>query len=55
MWITSSSTSLLPEVETIYYLNLDLYRYFIGRDDQSVNEKNMIKRIQAQQLNTHTL
>ena len=35
----------LPEVETIYYLNLDLYRYFIGRDDQSVNEKNMIKRV----------
>ena len=38
----------LPEVETIYYLNLDLYRYFIGRDDQSVNEKNMIKRVDQQ-------
>ena len=38
----------LPQVKTIYYLNLDLYRYFIGRDDQSVNEKNMIKRVDQQ-------
>src|SRR5699024_9314396 len=35
----------LPQVNTIYYLNLDPYRYFIGRQDQSVNEKNMIKRV----------
>lgn len=32
----------------LYYLNVDLYRYFIGRDDQSVNEKVMIKRIDQQ-------
>lgn len=38
----------LPQVKSIYYLNLDLYRYFIGRDDQSVNEKNMIKRVDQQ-------
>mgnify|MGYP001625089907 FL=1 len=38
----------LPQVKTIYYLNLDLYRYFIGREDQSVNEKNMIKRVDQQ-------
>ncbi len=38
----------LPSVKTIYYMPLDLYRYFIGRDDQSVNEKNMIKRIDQQ-------
>ena len=38
----------LPQVNTIYYLNLDLYRYFIGREDQSVNEKNMIKRVDQQ-------
>ena len=38
----------LPEVQTIYYMNLDLYRYFIGREDQSVNEKNMIKRVDQQ-------
>ena len=31
-----------------YYMNLDLYRYFIGREDQSVNEANMIKRVDQQ-------
>ena len=29
----------LPYVKNICYLNLDLYHYFLGRDDQSVNEK----------------
>ena len=38
----------LPFVKTMYYLNLDFYRYFIGRDDQSVNEKVMIGRIDQQ-------
>ncbi|WP_175954109.1 glycosyltransferase [Schaalia sp. Marseille-Q2122] len=35
----------LPLVQTLRYLDVDLYRYFIGRDDQSVNEKVMIGRI----------
>lgn len=38
----------LPYVKTLYYLDVNLYRYFIGRDDQSVNEKVMIKRIDQQ-------
>ncbi len=38
----------LPHVSTIYYLDVNLYRYYIRRDDQSVNEKNMIKRIDQQ-------
>ena len=38
----------LPYVNTMYYADLDLYRYFIGREDQSVNEKVMIKRIDQQ-------
>ena len=38
----------LPFVKKMYYVNADLYRYFIGRDDQSVNEKVMIKRIDQQ-------
>lgn len=38
----------LPYVKTMYYLDVNLYRYYIGRDDQSVNEKNMIKRIDQQ-------
>ena len=35
----------LPSVSTIRYLDVDLYHYFIGRDDQSVNEKVMITRL----------
>ncbi|SKA84374.1 Glycosyl transferase family 2 [Caloramator quimbayensis] len=38
----------LPYVKTMFYLNVDLYRYFIGREDQSVNEKIMIGRIDQQ-------
>lgn len=38
----------LPYVKKMYYLNVDLYRYFIGRDDQSVNESVMTKRIDQQ-------
>ena len=38
----------LPYVHTMYYLNVDLYHYFIGREDQSVNEKVMIGRIDQQ-------
>ena len=34
----------LPSVKNIYYLDVDLYRYFIGRSDQSVNEKVMVTR-----------
>lgn len=38
----------LPYVKSIYYMNLDLYRYFIGREDQSVNQKIMASRIDQQ-------
>ncbi|MBR3236050.1 MAG: glycosyl transferase, partial [Atopobiaceae bacterium] len=38
----------LPRCKTIYYLDVDLYRYFIGREDQSVNEQVMIGRIDQQ-------
>lgn len=38
----------LSYVTSMYYMNVDLYRYFIGRDDQSVTEANMIKRIDQQ-------
>jgi len=35
-------------VETMYYLNENLYRYFIGREGQSIQEKTMIRRIDQQ-------
>lgn len=38
----------LQAVQTMYYLPVDFYRYFIGRNDQSVNESVMIKRIDQQ-------
>ena len=38
----------LPYVKTMYYLDVNFYRYFIGRTDQSVNETVMIGRIDQQ-------
>ena len=38
----------LPYVKNMYYLNVDFYRYFIGREDQSVHESVMIRRIDQQ-------
>ena len=45
----------LPQVKTMYYKDVNLYRYFIGREDQSVNETNMMKRIDQQLLVTRTM
>ena len=38
----------LPFVKSICYFDLDLYHYFIGREDQSVNENVMIGRVDQQ-------
>ena len=38
----------LPHVRKLYYMDEDFYRYYIGREDQSVNEKVMIKRLDQQ-------
>lgn len=35
----------LPYVKKFYYVDADLYRYFIGRPDQSVQEEVIMKRI----------
>ena len=35
-------------MKNMYYLDVDFYRYYIGREDQSVNEKVMIQRIDQQ-------
>lgn len=37
-----------PYVETMYYMDLNFYRYYIGREGQSVNEDVMISRIDQQ-------
>lgn len=38
----------LQLVKSIYYLDIVLYHYYIGRDDQSINEEIMMKRIDQQ-------
>lgn len=38
----------LPYVRKMYYADIDFYHYFIGRNDQSVNEKVMISRLDQQ-------
>lgn len=38
----------LPYVKRMYYLNVNFYRYYIGRADQSVNESVMISRVDQQ-------
>ena len=38
----------LPYVKTLYYLDVDFYRYFIGREGQSVTEQIMVSRIDQQ-------
>lgn len=38
----------LPYVKSMYYLDVNFYRYYIGRADQSVNEGIMISRIDQQ-------
>ena len=37
-------------VDTICYLPVDLYHYYIGREDQSVNEQVMLRKINQQIL-----
>ena len=38
----------LPYVKKLYYMDVNFYRYYIGREDQSVNEQVMISRIDQQ-------
>ena len=45
----------LPHVRTLYYIDVDFYRYYIGREDQSVNEKVMISRIDQQLFVTRSM
>ena len=42
----------LPHVQKLYYMNADLYRYWIGRPDQSVQQNVMSKRYSHQILVT---
>lgn len=37
-----------PWVKKLYYLDVNFYRYYIGREGQSVNEQTMIRRLDQQ-------
>lgn len=37
-----------PYVKNMYYADVNFYRYFIGREDQSINEAVMINRVDQQ-------
>lgn len=38
----------MPFMNKLYYLNIDLYHYFIGRSDQSITKANFSKRYDQQ-------
>ncbi|MDR2106208.1 MAG: glycosyltransferase family 2 protein [Coriobacteriales bacterium] len=38
----------LPATKSLFFLDIDLYRYYIGREGQSVNEATMIQRVDQQ-------
>ncbi len=43
------------QVKKMYYLDVDFYRYYIGREGQSVNESIMISRIDQQLKVNHLM
>lgn len=47
VFYVDSIFATLPLIYTrkLYYMNVNFYRYFIGRDDQSVNTKVLMERI----------
>lgn len=45
----------LPFIKSAYYMDTNLYRYAIGREDQSVTTKNMMARVDQQLLVTRTM
>jgi glycosyltransferase involved in cell wall biosynthesis len=45
----------LPAVRSLFFLDIDLYRYHIGREGQSVNEATMVRRLDQQLRVTRTM
>ena len=46
---------ILPYAKSLYYMDEDLYRYFIGRSDQSVNEAVMARQVDHQLRTTRVM
>ena len=45
----------MGKAKTLYYTNENFYRYYIGRDDQSINETVMMSRIDQQMKVNHLM
>ena len=48
MWTICMCLNRYLMCKNMYYLDVNFYRYYIGRQDQSVNETVMISRIDQQ-------
>lgn len=50
IYYTDSEYAILPllKVKAFYYINLPLYRYYIGRNEQSITMANMVKNREHQ-------
>ena len=44
----NSFKPIVTSDDNVYYMDVDLYHYYLGREDQSVNEKVLMKRIDQQ-------
>ncbi|MBD5423446.1 MAG: glycosyltransferase [Mycoplasma sp.] len=50
IYYSDSQYSVVPfsQAKLLYYINIPLYRYYIGRNDQSINIKTMVKNREHQ-------
>lgn len=57
IYYSDSQYSLIPftKAKLLYYINIPLYRYYIGRNDQSINIKTMVKNRHHQKLLMNTI
>lgn len=52
VYYSDSQYSIIPlsQAKTMYYINLPFYKYYIGRNEQSINIKVMVKNRKHQKL-----
>lgn len=57
IYYSDSQYSLIPftRAKLLYYINIPLYRYYIGRNEQSINIKTMVKNRDHQKLLMNTI
>lgn len=57
IYYSDSQYSIIPlsQAKTMYYINLPFYKYYIGRNEQSINIKVMVKNREQQKLIMNTI